>query len=65
MNRPALLWLEQHAAKPFFLFLHYFDPHQPYDPPSPYLSLYADEPYAGEIAYVDSCIGGSSIDYAR
>ena len=57
VNRPALLWLEQHAAKPFFLFLHYFDPHQPYDPPSPYLSLYADEPYAGEIAYVDSCIG--------
>ena len=38
--------------QPFFLFLHYFDPHFPYDPPPPFPST-----YAGEIAYVDASIG--------
>jgi arylsulfatase A-like enzyme/tetratricopeptide (TPR) repeat protein len=57
VNRPALAWLEGHAAKPFFLFLHYFDPHAPYAPPAPYDAAYAADPYAGEIAYVDHCIG--------
>ncbi len=33
--RPAQAWLKQHAKgdAPFFLFLHLFDPHYPYDPP--------------------------------
>ena len=57
VSRPAILWLEAHAAKPFFLFLHYYDAHLPYQPPPPYASEYADDPYAGEIAYVDSWIG--------
>jgi arylsulfatase A-like enzyme len=57
VSRPALAWLEQHAASPFFLFLHYYDAHRPYEPPPPYASDYADDPYAGEIAYVDSWIG--------
>ena len=57
VNRPALAWLEGHAKKPFFLFLHYFDAHHPYKPHPPYTSAYADDPYAGEIAYVDNCIG--------
>lgn len=57
VSRPALAWLEQHAAKPFFLFLHYYDAHLPYEPPPPYASDYANEPYSGEIAYVDSWIG--------
>ena len=30
----ALAWLEENAeAQPFFLWLHYFDPHDPYEPP--------------------------------
>ena len=57
VNRPALSWLEQHHGKPFFLFLHYYDPHFPYVLPPPFAASYADDPYAGEIAYVDSCIG--------
>ncbi len=57
VSRPALAWLEQHAGKPFFLFLHYYDPHLPYLPPEPFASAYADDPYAGEIAYVDDWIG--------
>ena len=56
-TRLALDFLDQHGAKPFFLFLHYYDAHSPYDPPEPFASQYQDKPYVGEIAYVDSCIG--------
>jgi choline-sulfatase len=57
VSRPALTWLEQHAGGPFFLFLHYYDPHFPYEPPAPYAAPYAEDPYSGEIAYVDEWIG--------
>ncbi|MCY2926920.1 MAG: sulfatase [Planctomycetota bacterium] len=62
VNRPALAWLEENAragdgGKGFFLFLHYFDPHAPYQPPKPYAADFADDLYSGEIAYVDHCIG--------
>lgn len=32
----ARTWLEERATEPFFLWLHLFDPHGPYDPPAPY-----------------------------
>src|SRR5882672_4156508 len=54
----ALRWLSQHQTEPFFIWLHFYDPHDPYDPPSPFKERYAKEPYDGEIAYVDSVIGG-------
>lgn len=41
---------------PFFLWLHYYDPHADYDPPHPYKMAYAN-PYDGEIAYTDDWIG--------
>jgi choline-sulfatase len=50
----ALGWLEGHANQPFFLWLHLYDPHSPYDPPEPFRSRYKEQPYDGEIAYVDS-----------
>ncbi len=53
----ALQWLDEHAKDKSFLFLHYFDPHHEYDPPEPYASRFARNRYAGEIAYVDNCIG--------
>jgi arylsulfatase A-like enzyme len=37
----ALRWLESEGAEPFFLFVHYFDVHYPYDPPPPYDARYA------------------------
>jgi len=49
-------FLDEHHSKPFFLFLHYFDPYEPYLPPEPYTSQFADNLYAGEIAYTDNCI---------
>ena len=42
---------------PFFLWLHLFDPHDPYEPPEPFRSQYEGRPYDGEVAYTDSLIG--------
>ncbi|MHC4531045.1 MAG: sulfatase [Planctomycetota bacterium] len=55
-TRFALDWLGRHKDERFFLFLHYFDPHFDYEPPEPFASKFADNPYAGEIAYTDYCI---------
>jgi Tfp pilus assembly protein PilF len=40
-----------------FLWVHYFDAHAPYEPPEPFLSLYKDDLYSGELAYIDSEVG--------
>ncbi len=41
LNRRVFPWLEQHATKePFFLFVHYWDPHTPYLPPRAYRRLF-------------------------
>jgi len=53
----ALAWLDAHRHEKFFLWLHYFDPHAAYVPPEPFRTIYKDNPYNGEIAYVDDCIG--------
>jgi len=53
----AMGWLSQNSQGPFFLWLHFYDPHEPYDPPEPFKTHYASEPYDGEIAYADSVVG--------
>jgi choline-sulfatase len=53
----ALAWLNRHAQQPFFLWVHFYDPHDPYDPPPPFRARYAGSPYDGEIAYTDSAVG--------
>jgi choline-sulfatase len=53
----ALGWLSSHSRRPFFAWLHFFDPHDPYDPPPPFRERYASALYDGEIAYTDSVIG--------
>ena len=40
MNRRAIPWLKAHASEPFFLFVHYWDPHTPYLPPMRFRSLF-------------------------
>jgi arylsulfatase A-like enzyme/Flp pilus assembly protein TadD len=57
VNEALYPWLEEHAQEPFFLWAHYYDPHQPLEPPPPYDELYADDLYAGEIAYADETLG--------
>ena len=52
-----MAWLRENQQGPFFLWLHFYDPHHPYDPPEPFKSHYASAPYDGEIAYTDSVVG--------
>jgi arylsulfatase A-like enzyme len=67
----AINWLENHrdSARPFFLFVHYFDPHDPYRPPEPFATAFAlagpfpprtqkaVNLYDAEIAFTDHEIG--------
>jgi arylsulfatase A-like enzyme/Tfp pilus assembly protein PilF len=51
-------WLEGRAGEgPFFAWIHLYDPHAPYVPPQPFRKRYAENPYAGEIAYTDAVVG--------
>ena len=50
----ALPWLEKVKGQRFFAWLHFYDPHDPYDPPEPFKTRYAEHPYLGEIAFMDS-----------
>jgi choline-sulfatase len=52
----ALAWLAGQAGKPFFLWVHYYDPHASYSPPAIFNKLYKN-PYDGEIAFMDTQIG--------
>jgi arylsulfatase A-like enzyme/Tfp pilus assembly protein PilF len=50
-------WILRHEnTQPMFVWVHFYDPHDPYDPPQPYRSEYADRLYDGEIAYADSAL---------
>ncbi|MHC4158932.1 MAG: sulfatase family protein [Planctomycetota bacterium] len=66
----VIRWLQEHRdpTRPFFFFLHYWDPHAPYDPPEPFASRFAPKNpshhlyttigmYDGEIAFSDYEIG--------
>jgi len=57
ISKAAVRWLEEHGDERFLLWVHYFDPHQAYDPPSPYDSLFASALYDGEIAFMDESFG--------
>src|ERR1700726_2255810 len=53
----SLAWLSQLENGPFFLWIHLYDAHDPYDPPPPFKAKFASQPYDGEIAYADSAVG--------
>ena len=53
----ALAWLKKNSQRPFFFWLHLYDPHSPYAPPEPYRSEYQGHLYDGEIAYADHELG--------
>jgi arylsulfatase A-like enzyme/Tfp pilus assembly protein PilF len=51
-------WLDgRDEGSPFFAWVHFYDPHAPYEPPAPFLKRSPDDPYAGEIAYTDDIVG--------
>jgi arylsulfatase A-like enzyme/tetratricopeptide (TPR) repeat protein len=55
----ALRWLNAAPASPapFFLWVHYYDPHAPYEPPGDLAARFRAAPYDGEVAFVDAQIG--------
>lgn len=59
VTEAALAWLGSLAEdQPYFLWVHYYDPHSPYAPPAEYRKGDAEiDQYAGEIEYMDAQIG--------
>ena len=53
----ALAWSRQDPSAPFFLWVHMFDAHTPYEPPPEFRDRYPGRPYVGEIAYADTQLG--------
>lgn len=53
----TLAWIRKNSGAPFFVWIHLYDPHAPYDPPEPFATRFRSAPYDGEIAHVDSVVG--------
>jgi arylsulfatase A-like enzyme/Tfp pilus assembly protein PilF len=53
----ATRWIQSVSARPFFAWIHLYEPHDPYQPPEPFKSQYKQQPYDGEVAYTDSLLG--------
>jgi choline-sulfatase len=53
----ALDWMNAQSGKPYFLWIHLYDPHEPYAPPEPFLEKYRKNLYDGEVAYTDQQLG--------
>lgn len=56
----ALKWIDRNKQHRFFAWIHFYDPHTPYDPPEPFKTEFAHPPYGlydGEIAFTDTLIG--------
>ena len=65
----AIGWLEKtRQASPqgrVFLWLHLYDPHDPYEPPEPWASRFARHLYDGEVAFADEQVGRLDAALAR
>jgi len=59
----CLDWLRIQRS-PWFIWIHCYDPHDPYDPPEPFRNQYEENPYDGEVAYVDFVLG-KLLDYLK
>jgi arylsulfatase A-like enzyme/Tfp pilus assembly protein PilF len=58
VNKIVFDWFGKRDRRPFFLWIHYYDPHTPYDPHKHlFHNRYEKFPYNGEVAYVDIQIG--------
>ena len=54
----ALSWLHRRRARPFFCWVHLYDPHSPFDAHAEtFGDRFREEPYDGEIAFADQQLG--------
>ncbi|MEW6743121.1 MAG: sulfatase-like hydrolase/transferase [Planctomycetota bacterium] len=58
VNAEALAWLDSlQPDERFFMFVHYFEPHRPYQPPTGVPHHMKDRPYDAEVTSVDAALG--------
>src|SRR4029077_5249181 len=57
VEQHAESWLNAHPDGSHFVWIHFYDPHDPYEPPPPYSAIYKDRLYDGDIAYADAALG--------
>ena len=60
----ALAWLGRHNGRPFFVWIHLYDPHAPYEPPPGYLARAHGRAYDGEVMFADAQ-AGRVLDWVR
>ena len=55
----AIAWLRSlpDDGRPYFLWMHLYDPHAPYTPPAEWLARANGQAYDGEVAFADAQIG--------
>ncbi len=51
----ATKWMAAHPTGPRFVWVHLYDPHDPYEAPAPFTN--PGNPYDGEVAYTDHAVG--------
>lgn len=62
----AIEWLNaQPTGKPFLVWMHLYDPHQPYNPPEEFRKQYPQNLYDAEIAFADQQLGRFLDDVAK
>ena len=54
--RSALDWINARPGK-WFAWVHVYDPHEPYEPPTPYREKFPSDPYLGEVSWTDAALG--------
>ncbi len=66
VEREVVRWFDgrKQDGPPFFVWVHFYDPHDPYTPPEPYRSRHLAAPYDGEIEFTDANVG-AILDYLR
>ncbi len=57
VNKDFFQWLPSVKDKRFFAWIHYYDPHLPYEPPEESGKKLEGEGYDREISYSDQCVG--------
>ncbi len=53
----ARRWLAADDGRPSFCWLHLYEPHFPYAPPSPFAERFGNDPYQGDVAAADGALG--------
>ncbi|PYV00575.1 MAG: sulfatase [Acidobacteria bacterium] len=65
VTHAAMQWLDKNSGRPFFLFLHLFDLHTPYQVPPAFRARFPGRSYDVALSYVDDVLGKFSAFLAQ